>query len=131
QGESRYVLDPKRFKWLTSLGHNWCQSVERGELPEVVERVPEVERVLDVLAKRDANNPCLVGPSGVGKTSIVHALAQRVVARAGASAIDDRILIELRVGDLLAGTGVRGALAERIEGLTRELQQSQGRVVLV
>lgn len=131
QGESRYALDPKRFKWLTSLGHNWCQSVERGELPEVVERVPEVERVLDVLAKRDANNPCLVGPSGVGKTSIVHALAQRVVARAGASAIDDRILIELRVGDLLAGTGVRGALAERIEGLTRELQQSQGRVVLV
>lgn len=128
---TRFALDPKRFKVLCELGYNWCERVARGELPEVVERPREVERILDVLAKKDANNPCLVGPSGVGKTSLIQALAERIVDERSLTPLDDRILVEIRVSDLLAGTGVRGALAERIEGLRRELAAASGRIVLV
>lgn len=127
--DGRFVLDPKRFKFLSEVGINWCLKAEQGEL-DVVERPTEVEFVLDVLAKKDANNPCLVGPSGVGKSALIQALAARIVESAGSS-LDDRILIEVRVSDLIAGTGVRGALAERIDGLRKELAQAEGRVVLV
>lgn len=127
--EGRFTLDPKRFKYLTEVGINWCLKAELGEV-DVVERPAEVEFLLDVLAKKDANNPCLVGPSGVGKSALVRALASRIVEGA-ANGLDDRILIEIRIADLIAGTGVRGALAERIDGLRRELGQAEGRVVLV
>lgn len=127
--DGRFVLDPKRFKYLSEVGVNWCLKAELGEL-DVVERPTEVEHVLDVLAKKDANNPCLVGPSGVGKSAIIQALATRIVEGAG-SGLDDRILVEVRIADLIAGTGVRGALAERIDGLRRELAHAEGRVVLV
>lgn len=127
--EGRFALDPKRFKFLSEVGINWCLKAEQGEL-DVVERPAEVEFVLDVLAKKDANNPCLVGPSGVGKSALIQALATRIVEAAGSS-LDDRILVEVRVSDLISGTGVRGALAERIEGLRKELAQTEGRVVLV
>jgi ATP-dependent Clp protease ATP-binding subunit ClpC len=128
---ARFALDPKRFKLLSEIGYNWCERVARGELPEVVERQREVERMLDVLAKKDANNPCLVGLSGVGKTSLVQALAQRIVDQRGLAAFDERVLVEVRVSDLLSGTGVRGALAERIDTLRRELAAAAGRVVLI
>lgn len=127
--DGRFVLDVKRFKYLSEVGINWCLKAESGEL-DVVERAEEVEHVLDVLAKKDANNPCLVGPSGVGKSALVQALALRIVESAG-SGLDDRILVEVRIADLIAGTGVRGALAERIDGLRRELAQAEGRVVVV
>jgi ATP-dependent Clp protease ATP-binding subunit ClpC len=127
--DGRFVLDAKRYKYLSEVGVNWCLKAELGEL-DVVERPEEVEFVLDVLAKKDANNPCLVGPSGVGKSALIQSLAVRIVEGAG-SGLDDRILVEVRIADLIAGTGVRGALAERIDHLRRELAQADGRVVLV
>lgn len=128
--EGKFALDPKRFKFLAEVGINWCHKAELGEL-DVVERPKEVEHILDVLAKRDANNPCLVGPSGVGKSAVVQSVAMRIVETAGTQALDDRILIELRVADLLAGTGVRGALVEKIDALRKELSQGEGRIVIV
>src|SRR5690606_23604672 len=59
--DGRFVLDAKRFKYLSEVGINWCLKAALGEV-DVVERPNEVEYVLDVLAKKDANNPCLVGP---------------------------------------------------------------------
>ncbi len=128
--EGRFALDAKRFKYLSEVGINWCHKAELGEL-DVVERSAEVEYLLDVLAKKDANNPCIVGPSGVGKSALIQSLAMRVVETADSRALDDRIVVEVRIADLIAGTGVRGALAERIDGLRRELAQAEGRVVLV
>lgn len=128
--EGRFVLDGKRFKYLAEIGINWCHKAELGEL-DVVERTTEVEHILDVLAKKDANNPCIVGPSGVGKSALIRALATRIVETADNRGLDDRIVVEVRIADLIAGTGVRGALAERIDGLRRELSQPGARVVLV
>ena len=93
-------------------------------------REAEIDRTLDVLAKRHANCPCLVGPAGVGKTSIVRGLAQRIADGRDVGVLDDRVLVEIDAPSLLAGTGVRGALAERVAQIKAEVARSEGRIVL-
>src|SRR5690606_996110 len=120
----------RKYKLLSSMGRNLTDLAVKGELPTVVGREREIEAVLDVLAKRDGNCPCLVGPPGVGKTSLVHGLAQRIVSSAERDGLDDRVVIELSLGELLSGTGARGALAQRFADLHQEVLLAQGRVVL-
>ncbi|HVU00584.1 MAG TPA: ATP-dependent Clp protease ATP-binding subunit [Polyangiaceae bacterium] len=127
---SRFSLDPKRFPTLAALGRNLSLAAERGELDPVVGRELEVEQTLDVLAKRQGNNPCLVGAAGVGKTSVVRALAQRIADADGVATLDDRIVIEVPITEFLAGTGIRGALAQRFGNVRREVAASGGKVVL-
>jgi ATP-dependent Clp protease ATP-binding subunit ClpC len=86
--------------------------------------------VLDVLSKRFANNPCLVGPSGVGKTRIVHAVAQRLAELEAAGHAEPRLIIELGAGALISGTGVRGGLAQRMQALRHEVELGAGRIVI-
>ena len=126
----RFVLDPKRFKLLSQLGRNLTLAAAQGELDPVVGRDEEIERTLDVLAKRSANCPCLVGPAGVGKTSVVRGLAQRIADGEGVAGLDDRVVIEIAPASLLAGTGVRGSLAERMSDLRAEVAAGRGRVVV-
>ncbi len=126
-------LDPKRFPTLASLGRNLTLAAARGELDPVFGRELEIERTLDVLAKRQANCPCLVGPAGVGKTSVVHGLAQHIAhaAEVGAStSFEARILIAVDSAALVSGTGLRGAVSERMAQIKTELAQAEGRVVL-
>lgn len=130
EGSSRFSLDPKRFPILNGVGRNLTHLAEQGRLERVVGRDEEVEQTLDVLAKNQANNPCLIGPGGVGKTSVVRALALQIAMRPSGGDKDDRILIEIPVGELIAGTGVRGALAGRLAALKKEVLASEGRVVL-
>jgi len=127
---TRFELDPQKFPVLCGLGKNLTLAAARGELDPVVGRDASVEQMLDVLAKREGNNPCLVGAAGVGKTSVLRALAQRIVQTENIAAHDDKIVVELPVGELLAGTGVRGALAGRMAAIRREVAASSGRVVL-
>jgi ATP-dependent Clp protease ATP-binding subunit ClpC len=129
---TRFDLDPRLTPTLAAIGRNLTAMAARGELDRVVGRDAEIERTLDVLAKRTANNPCLVGGAGVGKTAIAHGVAAAMVAattnRAGHS--DERIVVELPIGELLAGTGMRGALAERIAQVRREVAAADGRIVI-
>ena len=127
---ARFELDPKKYPTLAQLGRNLTAMAARGELDPVVGREEEIERTLDVLAKRHANNPCLVGVSGVGKTSVVRGIAARIAAREDVASLDDRIVIELDPTALIGGTGIRGALAERIIQIKTEVARSEGRVVV-
>jgi ATP-dependent Clp protease ATP-binding subunit ClpC len=129
-GGERFELDPQAFPTLCALGKNLTLAAARGELDPVVGRSSEIEQALDVLAKREGNNPCLIGSAGVGKTSIVRGLAQRIADAADVASLDDRIVIEIPVTELLAGTGVRGALASRLGAIRREVLASSGRVVI-
>jgi ATP-dependent Clp protease ATP-binding subunit ClpC len=128
--DARFELDAKRFPILTSIGRNLTLAAARGELDPVLGREAEIDRTLDVLAKRQANCPCLVGPAGVGKTSVVRGLAQRIADGREVMSLDDRIVIEIDAGGLIAGTGMRGALAERMAQMKSEVARSEGRVVL-
>lgn len=125
---SRFALDRAVFPALSSIGHNLTLAAAEGRLEKVVGRDAEIDQILDVLSKRHANSACLVGPSGVGKTSIVRGLAQRFASIAEAG--QTRILIELVVSELLAGTGTRGALAEKIAAIRAEVRDAGGEVIL-
>jgi ATP-dependent Clp protease ATP-binding subunit ClpC len=126
----RFALDGKRFRVLTQLGRNLTLAAAQGELDPVAFRNEEIERTLDVLAKRQGNCPCLLGPAGVGKTSVVRGLAQRIADGDGVEGLDDRVIVEITLAALLAGTGVRGSLAERMAELRAEVTAARGRVVL-
>jgi ATP-dependent Clp protease ATP-binding subunit ClpC len=128
--EGRFELDPQRFPMLTALGKNLTLAALRGELDPVVGREGVIDQALDVLAKREGNNPCLVGGAGVGKTSVVRGLAQHIVLARDQGTLDDRIVIQIPIGELVAGTGVRGALAARLGGIRRETLAARGRVVI-
>ncbi|MGC4091463.1 MAG: ATP-dependent Clp protease ATP-binding subunit [Polyangiaceae bacterium] len=127
---ARFELDPQKFPTLTQLGKNLTFRAARGELDPVVGRDAAIEQALDVLAKREGNNPCLVGVAGVGKTSVVRGLAQRIAAARDVASLDDKIIVEIPVGELIAGTGVRGALAARLGAMRKEVAASNGRIVL-
>ncbi len=127
---SRFALDSKEYPALSALGTNLTLAAEAGLLDKVVGRDEEIERALDVLAKRQGNNPCLVGAAGVGKTSVVRALSQRIADAEEVVTLDDRIVVEVPITELLAGTGVRGALAQRFAAIRKEVLASGGRVVL-
>jgi ATP-dependent Clp protease ATP-binding subunit ClpC len=124
-------LDPGRFPLLGRIGRNLTAAAAAGEIDPVVGRDAEIDRLLDVLGRRRANNPVLVGPPGVGKTAIVEGLALRLVkSPALCGRLSDRVVIEISAGALVSGTGVRGALAERLRQLRAEVALSEGRVLL-
>ena len=130
QASDDFALDPQKFPTLATFGDNLCQKAARGLLDPVIGREREIDQLLDVLAKRHGNNPVLVGPAGVGKTSVVRGLAQRIVDEKGLLALDERVIIEISIPDLLAGTGVRGALAQRVIALHQEVKRAAGSIVV-
>lgn len=129
--EARFQLDPKMFPLLAQIGKNLTLAAAEGALEPSTLREAEIERTLDVLAKRHANSACLVGAPGVGKTSVIRGIARRIAARAKPSELDDRILLAVEPSVLLAGTQMRGQLAERMAQLVAEVKSAAGRVVLV
>jgi ATP-dependent Clp protease ATP-binding subunit ClpC len=127
---SRFDLDPKHFPTLATMGRNLTRAAAEGALDPVIGRDAEIDQALDVLAKRHANSALLIGHPGVGKTSVVYGIAQRIAQRAAVSSLDDRIIIEIPISELLAGTMARGSLAERVAAIRNEAREAMGRVVL-
>ncbi|MCC7541875.1 MAG: ATP-dependent Clp protease ATP-binding subunit, partial [Deltaproteobacteria bacterium] len=127
----RFELDPASFPFLSAAGRNLTALAARGLVEPIVGRDKLVEQVLDVLAKRRANCPCLVGLPGVGKTTLVDGVARALVGAALARPSEPaRALVSISVVDLVAGTGVRGALSERMRALIDEVARASGRIIL-
>jgi len=122
---SRWELDPREFPYLCTHGRNLSALAAAGRLDPALGRETEVEEVLDILGKRRANNPVLVGEPGVGKTAIVEGLAQRLVDLGA-----ERAVVELDVAGLVAGTQLRGSFSERLLGIKEEVRRADGRVVV-
>ncbi len=126
-----FSLDSKKFPILAQVGRNLTLLAAQGKLDQVVGREEEIEHALDVLAKRHGNNPCLIGPAGVGKTSVARGIAARLAELERSEAQEgEQIVVEIPISELLAGTGVRGALAGRLAALKKEVEAAAGRVVL-
>ena len=97
---------------------------EDGKLDPVIGRVMEIERVIQILARRTKNNPALIGEPGVGKTAIVEGLAQRIVEGDVPALLLDKRVLQLDVGSLVAGTMYRGQFEERLKRVIDELKAS-------
>src|SRR5512147_639863 len=98
---------------------------EEGKLDPVIGRQMEIERVIQILARRTKNNPALIGEPGVGKTAIVEGLAQRIVAGDTPEPLLGKRVLQLDVGSLVAGTMYRGQFEERLKRVIEELKQSE------
>jgi ATP-dependent Clp protease ATP-binding subunit ClpC len=125
---SSVVLDPRTYPLLSALGKNLSTLAREGKLDPVLGRAREIDEVIDVLGKRRTNNPVLVGEPGVGKTAVVEGVAQQLAAVAGP--LSDRILVELDMATLVAGTQLRGSFSERLNGLKDEVLRARGQVVV-
>lgn len=125
-----FELDRERFPFLATHGRNLTAMAARGELDPVLGRERELGAIFDVLARRRSNNPLLVGPPGSGKTSLVEGLACAIARGDAPRGLEDRIIVDLPPSALVAGTGVRGALAEKMRKLRDEVARAEGRVVL-
>jgi len=121
--QARWALDPREYPWLSTYARNLTALAAEGKLDAAVGRERETDELLDILGKRRANNPVLVGEPGVGKTAIVEGLAQRMLG-------DDRLLLQLDVSALVAGTQLRGSFSERLIGIKDEVKRADGRVVV-
>ncbi|MDJ0753183.1 MAG: ATP-dependent Clp protease ATP-binding subunit [Ardenticatenaceae bacterium] len=97
---------------------------EESKLDPVIGRQMEIERVIQILARRTKNNPALIGEPGVGKTAIVEGLAQRVVSGRVPEVLQDKRVLQLDVGSLVAGTMYRGQFEERLKRVIEELKSS-------
>ncbi len=115
---------------LEDFSTNLTDDARTGKLDPVVGRVKEIERVVQILVRRKKNNPILIGEPGVGKTAVAEGLAQRIVQRDVPDILEDREIISLDIGLLLAGTKFRGEFEERIKIVMEEVE-ARPEVILV
>ncbi len=117
--------DLEKTPLIDQLATDLTSLAEEDKLDPVIGRQKEIERVIQILARRTKNNPALIGEPGVGKTAIVEGLAQRIVEGDVPAPLLDKRLLQLDVGSLVAGTMYRGQFEERLKRVIDELKSSE------
>ncbi|MGV6815133.1 MAG: AAA family ATPase, partial [Phycisphaerales bacterium] len=127
------ITDPEgeaSFESLKKYGIDLTERARDGKLDPVIGRDEEIRRCMQVLSRRTKNNPVLIGEPGVGKTAIAEGIALRIVNGDCPSSMSDKRIIALDVGQLLAGAKYRGEFEDRLKAVLREVEGSDGQVIL-
>jgi len=130
EGKITNIKKPKKYKTLTKFTRNLTKLANENKLDPVIGRDNEIRRIVQILSRRTKNNPILIGDAGVGKTAIAEGLALRIAQGDIPGSLKDKELVSLDLGLLVAGTKYRGEFEDRLKSIIKEIQQSNGKIIL-
>ncbi len=128
--EKRGEKYPK-IQTLNQFGSDLTQKVIDGKIDNVIGRDEEIDRVIQILARRNKNNPCLIGEPGVGKTAIVEGLAKRIAEEAVPDILKNKIIFSMDISGMVAGAKYRGDFEERIKKAIEEVKKAENIIIFI